>query len=219
MSRPRSLLRPLLLISLALLVPIVPFLLLGDGFETRMQQWVQQEWSFETRFWLIVWVLSVDILLPIPSSGVSTYAGGTLGFGLGALASWMGMSLGAISGFVLARWLGRPFAQRFGGVDVLRMEQSQQRYGPALLIMTRPLPILAEACVLLLGVLCLPWRRFLPVVLLSNLAISVTYAAFGAYFGERDSLAVAVIASVLLPMAVALLVRQRWHSRPDSGQA
>lgn len=209
MSRVRDLWRPLILVSLVLLVPIIPFLLLGEGFEVQVQSWVQEEWSSRTRFWLIVLVLSVDILLPIPSSGVSTYAGGTLGFVSGTLASWLGMSLGTLIGFVLARWFGRPFANRFGGSDVVRFEASQLEYGWAALVLTRPLPILAEACVLLMGIIRLPWRIFLPAVLLSNLVISLSYAAFGAYFGARDSLAVAVIASVLLPLGIALLIRKQ----------
>lgn len=211
MRRARNLWRPLLLISLVLLVPIVPFLLLGDSFEMQVQEWVQQEWSNRSRFWLIVLVLSVDILLPIPSSGVSTYAGGKLGFLSGTLASWLGMTLGAVMGFALARWLGRPFALRFGGRNVSAIEESQLQFGPAALVLTRALPILAEACVLLMGVLKLPWRSFLPAVLLSNLVISMAYTAFGAYFGERDSLAVAVIASVLLPLGIAILVRKRFR--------
>ncbi|MCA9076848.1 MAG: VTT domain-containing protein [Planctomycetaceae bacterium] len=215
MSHSRRLLPPLLLISLVLLVPVMPFLILGDGFESRVQAWVQQEWSFATRFWLIVAVLSVDILLPIPSSGVSTYAGGTLGFAAGTLASWLGMSLGAIVGFALARGLGRPFAIRFGGVDVETMEQSSLHYGPAALVVTRALPILAEACVLLMGVVRMSWRRFLPPVLMSNAAISVTYAAFGAYFSEQGSLSLAVIASVLLPMAITLVIRERLRRDAD----
>ncbi|MCA9108819.1 MAG: VTT domain-containing protein [Planctomycetaceae bacterium] len=209
MRRAHDLRRPLILISLVLLVPIMPFLLLGDSFEAEVQEWVQQEWSTRTRFWMIVLVLSLDILLPIPSSGVSTYAGGKLGFLSGTLASWLGMSLGAVLGFALARWLGRPFALRFGGRDVSAIEGAQLQFGPAVLVFTRALPILAEACVLLMGVLKLPWRNFLPAVLLSNLVISMAYAAFGAYFVERDSLAVAVIASVLLPLGIAILVRNR----------
>ncbi|MCA9025794.1 MAG: VTT domain-containing protein [Planctomycetaceae bacterium] len=209
MRRAHDLRRPLILISLVLLVPIMPFLLLGDSFEAEVQEWVQQEWSTRTRFWMIVLVLSLDILLPIPSSGVSTYAGGKLGFLSGTLASWLGMSLGAVLGFALARWLGRPFALRFGGRDVSAIEGAQLQFGPAVLVFTRALPILAEACVLLMGVLKLPWRNFLPAVLLSNLVISMAYAAFGAYFVERDSLAVAVIASVLLPLGIAILVRKR----------
>ena len=209
MRRAHDLRRPLILISLVLLVLIVPFLLLGDSFEAQVQEWVQQEWSTRTRFWMIVLILSLDILLPIPSSGVSTYAGGKLGFLSGTLASWLGMSLGAVLGFALARWLGRPFALRFGGRDVSAIEGAQLQFGPAVLVFTRALPILAEACVLLMGVLKLPWRNFLPAVLLSNLVISMAYAAFGAYFVERDSLAVAVIASVLLPLGIAILVRKR----------
>jgi len=205
-------LKPLLLISLALLVPVVPFLLLGEGFEAHIADWVRQEWSPPSRFWTIVGALSVDILLPVPSSGVSTYAGGTLGFAWGTAASWLGMTLGAAIGFSLARLLGRRFAERFGGADVARLEEVATRYGDAALVITRPLPILAEACVLLTGITRLSWRRFLPPVLLSNLAISATYAAFGAYFSERDALPAAVIASVLLPLTIAILVRRRLRS-------
>lgn len=203
------------MISLVLLVPIVPFLILGDGFESGVQAWVRQDWSLTTRFWLIVTVLSVDILLPIPSSGVSTYAGGTLGFGVGALASWVGMSLGALFGFSLARGLGRPFAQRFGGSDLETFERSSVEYGPVALLLTRPLPILAEACVLLMGVIHMPWRRFFPPVLISNAAISVPYAAFGAYFSEEELLPLAVISSVLLPLAMTLVIRQRLRRGSD----
>ncbi len=213
MNRTRAFLRPLLLISLALLVPVVPFLVLGDAFEARLQNWVQQDWSQEGRFWLIVLVLSADIVLPVPSSGVSTYAGGTLGLAGGTAASWLGMTLGATLGFALARALGRPFADRFGGKDVVRLQRVSARYGDAALVVTRALPILAEACVLLVGAVRLPWRRFLPPVMISNLAISLTYAAFGAYFGERDALPAAIVASVLLPLIVAIGVRHRWRSQ------
>ncbi|MGD9855913.1 MAG: TVP38/TMEM64 family protein [Planctomycetaceae bacterium] len=213
MSRAQAFLRPLLLISLVLLVPIVPFLILGDGFESRLQEWVQQDWSRGRRFWLIVLVLSVDILLPVPSSGVSTYAGGTLGLLSGTAASWLGMTLGAVTGFALARRLGRPFADRFGGDDVSRLQDVSRRYGPAALLVTRALPLLAEACVLLLGAMRLPWRGFLPPVVLSNLAISLTYAAFGAFFKERDALPAAIAASVLLPLIAAIVVRRRLRSK------
>lgn len=212
MKGSRGLFKPLLLISLALLVPVIPFLILGENFETRVAAWVQQDWSPTARFWLIILVLSVDIVLPIPSSGVSTYAGGTLGFAGGTAASWVGMMLGAVIGFAAARLLGRPFAERFGGADVARLKDVTTRYGDAALVLTRPLPVLAEACVLLTGISRLSWRRFLPPVLLSNLAISLTYAVFGAYFGERDALPAAIVASVLLPFALAVLIRRRLRS-------
>jgi uncharacterized membrane protein YdjX (TVP38/TMEM64 family) len=202
---------PLLIVA-ALLLPVV---VLGLAFEDDVQRWVSGEWSAATRFWVIVAALAGDILLPVPSSGVSTYAGGTLGVVAGTSASWLGMTLGAIGGFALARWLGRPFAERHGGRDVAALDDFAQRYGAAALVLTRPLPLLAEACVLASGASLMSWRQFLLPVILSNLAISLTYAAAGAYFQQRQSLAEGVIIAVLLPLGIALGVRRYWRHTTD----
>ena len=60
------------------------------------------------------------------------------------------------------------------------------RYGPWIVVLARPLPILAEASVLLLGVHHLAWRRFLPAVLLSNLGIALAYSGFGNFAKEQQ---------------------------------
>lgn len=198
---------PLLIVA-ALLMPV---LLLGLAFEEDVQHWVSRDWSTAARFWVIVAALGGDILLPVPSSGVSTYAGGTLGVVAGTAASWLGMTLGAIGGFALARWLGRPFAERHGGSDVAALDDFAQQYGVAALVLTRPLPLIAEACVLVSGASRLSWRRFLLPVTLSNLAISLTYATAGTYFQQRQSLAEGVMIAVLLPLGIAIGVRRYWR--------
>jgi len=211
-------LRPLLLIAGALLVPVVPFLLLGESFEEQVAAWVRQEWSPQTQFGLIVAALSTDILLPIPSSAVSTYAGGVLGFASGTLASWVGMTAGACLGYGLARLAGRPLAARFAGEkDLTRVQELARRYGATALVLTRPLPILAEACVLLMGVVRLRWSLFLVAVMLSNLAVSATYAAFGQWFEASDSLPVALGISLIVPLIFTWLVRR--HLRGDGTEA
>jgi 3-dehydroquinate synthase len=52
------------------------------------------------------------------------------------------------------------------------MDNLGQRFGSGILVITRALPILAEAAVLLMGTVDLPWRQFLPAVMLSNLGIA-----------------------------------------------
>ena len=203
-----------LLIVVALLVPV---LILGLAFEDQVQAWVAAEWPKQTLFWIIVAALSGDIFLPVPSSGVSTYAGGTLGLFSGTFSSWLGMTVGAIGGFVLARLLGRPFAKRIGGEDVRRLEAFSEDYGVATLLLTRPLPLLAEACVLLVGAARLPWLRFLPAIVASNLVISLVYAAAGAYFQNQQVLPQAIIMAVLLPLGATLVVR-RLHRRSSAGK-
>jgi uncharacterized membrane protein YdjX (TVP38/TMEM64 family) len=206
--------RPLLLLAAALLVPVVPFLFLGADLEARVREWLAAEWSPAERFLLIAGVLATDILLPVPSSAVCTWGGAILGFARGTLASWLGMSVGAIVGFGLARLLGRPFARRLAtDADLARTERLLLRYGAAALIATRPVPVFAEACVLLVGVARLPWRRFLPAVLASNLVVSAVYAACGALAREQDTVVLAVLAAALAPLAGVATVRWKWRRR------
>lgn len=206
----RSILRATLLIALAICVPVIPLLILGLSFEERVGSWFQQELSPATRFAMIVAALATDLVLPIPSSVVSTYGGGVLGILPATLASWLGMTIGAVLGFGLARSFGEPLARRFANPeDLQRMTGLSRRFGPLALVLTRALPILAEACVLLMGASRLSWSRFLLPVVLSNLAISLTYAVFGRYFSDIDALPAAIVASAIVPLAAALFIRRR----------
>lgn len=207
----RSVFRSLVLVAVALLVPVLPLFVLGFSFEEQLEAVLQQEFSAVVRCALIVGLLATDLFLPVPSSMVSTYGGGVLGTWAATGASWVGMTLGALAGFGLARALGRPFALRFAGAeDLARMEDLSRRFGPLALLVTRALPILAEACVLLMGATRLSWRRFLIPVVIGNFVVSLTYAACGEYFQGIDALPIAVVGSGAVPLIAALALRRWW---------
>ena len=156
-------LRLLVLIVILLLVPVLPFLVFGAAFEARMTEWVTRGGSAAQTAGLIVGLLATDVLLPIPASLVSTLGGARLGWAGGTAASWAGMSLGAVLGFALARYGGRPVAERLAGPEELqRIEQLSRRYGPSVLVVTRALPVFAEASVLLVGIERLACAAFCP---------------------------------------------------------
>jgi len=199
-------LRPMIVMSLILLVPIVPFVLFGANFEAWVEQWSDQPYSKPATALIIIGLLATDILLPTPSSMISTLGGWQLGIVGGTLASWMGMTLGAVIGFMLARRWGRPLALWLSSEeDLERMLGLSQRFGPAVLIVGRGVPVLAEASVLLMGIHQLSWRRFLPAVLLSNLGIAFAYSAFGDYAEQNQWLPLALGISVALPVLLATL--------------
>jgi uncharacterized membrane protein YdjX (TVP38/TMEM64 family) len=133
-----------------------------------------------------------------------------LGFWRGALAGWIGMSAGALLGYEAARRVGHPLARRLIGADDLeRLERSESRCGAWSLVVLRPVPVLAEASVILAGALRLPRRVFLATVLATNAAIAVVYAAFGAFAGSQGALVPAVVASLAAPLAGLWLLRRR----------
>ena len=205
----RSFVRPLLLMSALVAVPIVPFVLFGQQIQEQIDRWSEHRHSAPVAAALIVALLATDVFLPIPSTLVSTLGGWQLGAWGGTLASWIGMNLGAVIGFVVARRWGRPVAVWLASGEALeRMEILSERYGVEILVLMRGVPLLAEASVLLVGLHHLSWRRFLPPVLLSNLGLALAYSVFGKVAHEQQWLPLALAISVGLPVLLAAAVRK-----------
>jgi membrane protein DedA with SNARE-associated domain len=199
-------------ICLILLVPIVPFVFFHQAVERWVSGLVQAPPGPWTVAALVVGLLGTDVLLPIPSSLVSTLAGGQLPAWVAILASWTGLNLGAAVGFWAGRTGGRALAERLADPsDLQQMQRVAQPYAATALVVTRALPILAEATVLLLGVQGIAWRRFWPPVLLSNLGIAIAYSALGHYAGQQEWLAVALSISVALPLLATWWIRRRLN--------
>ncbi len=214
----RDLLRPMLPMIVVLAIPIVPFVLFGqERVEAQLRAWREQPPPPLFVAAAVIGLLASDIFLPIPSSAVSTLAGWQLGAVGGALAAWTGMNLGAAIGFALARRYGQPaVAWLARESDVARTRRLAERFGPALLILGRGVPVLAEASVLLVGMHGLAWRRFLPPVLLANLVLAIAYAAFGQVAARHEWLPLALGVSIALP--VLLVAAFRFIARPPAGR-
>ena len=206
----RELLRLTLLLAVVLFVPAVPFLLVGGHFEQWLSELAQKPLPAAASAALVIGLLSTDILLPIPSSVISTLSGMQLGWLGGTLATWIGMNSGAMLGFVIARQWGRPVAEWFANeAELDRLERVGATYGPLVLVLARAVPLFAEASVLVAGIHRLSWRRFLPAIWLSNLGIAIAYAAFGDYAARHEWLPLALGVSVALPVLVTVVV-QLW---------
>jgi uncharacterized membrane protein YdjX (TVP38/TMEM64 family) len=157
--------------------------------------------------------LTADVFLPIPSSVLSTFAGDALGVAAGTAVSWVGMTAGAIVAFGLARAIGRPLVLRLSREDDLaRIDLLSRRCGPAVLVVARPVPVLAEASVLMLGATGLSWGRLLAPVALSNLGIAATYSALG----HLVQLPIALAASIALPLAATAVARYALSGSPGT---
>lgn len=208
--------RPLFLVTFVLLVPIMPFLLGGAALEGQVNAWLERRAGAGETAALVVAILATDIFLPVPSSMVATYAGAQLGWLRGGLAAWCGMSIAAVLGFGVARRWGKPLVQRFLKDDqVARGERAVAQWGRLILIVARGLPVVAEATVLLSGMHRMPWSRFLPPVLLSNLGLAVAYTAFGEIAAEQAWLPTALAISAAFPVLLAVAVQRWWCPRED----
>ena len=199
--------RWLIIGTILLAAILVPFALFEGTFErlgARMMSGDLAGWPAAA---LIGGFLALDVVLPVPSSMVSTAAGAVMGVGRGTAVVWAGMMGGSILGYVLgARATG--VTGRFVGPDSLaRAERVAATYGDWAIIVCRPVPVLAEASVILAGLVHTPWPRFLLLTATSNLGIAAAYAAIGAYSMSAGSFLLTFAGAILLPGVAMLIAR------------
>lgn len=194
---------------------LVPFALWG----TRLEAWSLATFHrLPTGGWaarlFIIALLTGDIFLPIPSSAVSTLAGLTLGFWDGMLTSTAGMSLGCALGYATGRTLGRPAARRLiGETQLRRLEEGTQRWGDWILVMSRAVPVLAEASTLFAGMSGTAASRYMLITLGANIGISAVYAAVGAFASTTSSFLLVFAGAVFIPVIALMAQRASMRRR------
>ncbi|HXW06753.1 MAG TPA: VTT domain-containing protein [Vicinamibacterales bacterium] len=155
----------------------------------------------------ILALLSLDVLLPVPSSVVSTAAGVLLGFWQGAAIVWLGMMVGCLFGYALGSRGSAAAGRLVGPESLARAGDLMKRYGDLTIVLCRPVPVLAEASVVFAGLVRAPVGRVVRLTALSNLGIALGYSAFGAFSMRLDSFLVAFVGALLLPGLALLLSR------------
>ncbi|HEX2223177.1 MAG TPA: VTT domain-containing protein [Thermoanaerobaculia bacterium] len=142
-----------------------------------------------------------DVLLPVPSSLLMIAHGALFGVVGGTLLSLAG-SLGAgLLGFALGRRGGPLLARLVPDEERRRADALLQRWGDLAIVVTRPIPILAETVAVLAGTSPLGWGRMALATLAGSLPAALLYALTGATAARMDNL-VLVFGLVLLVAGV-----------------
>ncbi|WP_414470127.1 TVP38/TMEM64 family protein [Methanobacterium sp. ACI-7] len=189
-----------------LTIILIPFMIFGNSIENWTNYFLNSSPSELLVAIVVGGLLSVDILAPVPSSIVSTAGGYFLGFILGTLVSFLGMTVSCIIGYILGAKLGNPISEKLvGKSEFSKLERLQNKYGDWIIIISRAVPVLAEASVLVAGIGRMSLKRFFLLILLSNLGISIAYAAIGAYSANVNSFLLAFAGAIVLP-AIAMIV-------------
>jgi uncharacterized membrane protein YdjX (TVP38/TMEM64 family) len=199
-----------LLVSLLIAALIlIPFALFDDEFNALAERLARGEGSSWYVAAALGGLLASDVLLPIPSSVVSAAAGVLLGFVRGGLVVWIGMNVSCAIGY----WIGArssATARRFvGGDGLARAASLAVRYGDLALVLCRPVPVLAEATVIVGGLVKAPVGRFFAVCAAANAGVALSYAAIGAFSMQVESFLLAFLGALIVP-ALGALVARLW---------
>ena len=132
-------------------------------------------------------LLIADVALPVPSSIVMVAHGALFGVAAGSLLSLVGMVGAAMVGFAIGR-RGGPLLERFvSDGERRRADRMLERWGALALVITRPVPILAETCAILAGASRISWTKALLASLAGSLSPALLYALAGAVSASFQS--------------------------------
>lgn len=198
----------------------LPALLLGPRIDTWAASALGSVSATAGAVGLIVGLLALDPVLPVPSSLLATVAGQRMGFASASVAIGAGLFLGNALGYLVGRLAGAPVVERLVGREQLARARARlgSRPGAIALVVTRPVPILSEAALVLAGAAGAPVVRTAAVCGLANAGLAVVYAGLGSAAQGPGALPLALLGAAGVP-ALALVASALLRPPPPPGPA
>lgn len=135
---------------------------------------------------VVVLLLFCDLFIAVPTLTISILAGFFLGFPLGGISAITGMTLAGGTGYALSQKYGDTLF-RFLIKDPEHRDEAVstfKRYGFAMILMSRAVPIFPEVSACLAGMTKMSFSKFLIAWSLS----SIPYALVASYAGSMSSI-------------------------------
>jgi membrane protein DedA with SNARE-associated domain len=165
----------------------------------------------------VIFFEELGVPLPAPGDVAIMYGGyltttGSIPYPLAYLAVVSGAVLGSACNLTISRRYGRPFIQRFGryiGITderLLRAERIFKRWGPWAIIIGRHIPGMRIVLSALSGILDVPFRVFIPCVVVSASIWAAIFLELGRRIGPRVRNLFGLFPAHLIPWLVLGLI-------------
>ena len=189
---------------------IIPAIFLETPFSRYGE--MSLAWAGENTLYtsiVVVTALTADVFLPVPNGLTNTLAGASLGWALASFIVWIGLSLGAVFGYLVGRYAARPLAEKIVGRDDLKKaEDSAKDIDVMGLILARPVPAFAELSTIAAGITKMPFKKFTYVMILSNIGVAVIFSGLGAAALSSGSSTLAFFGAALFPALLYFMYRR-----------
>lgn len=127
-----------------------------------------------------VGLLIADVFLPVPSSLVMIAHGAIFGVATGTLLSLAGSVGATLFGFAVGRRGGGLIARLVSDAEKARADALLRKWGALAILITRPIPLLAETVAILAGASPMGWGRMTLAAVAGSAPAALLYALTGA---------------------------------------
>jgi uncharacterized membrane protein YdjX (TVP38/TMEM64 family) len=156
-------------------------------------------------------LLIADVFLPVPSSLVMVAHGALFGVAGGTLLSLLGSLGAALFGFAIGRRGGTLLERLVRPSERDRANRILARWGGLAVVISRPIPILAETVAIMAGTSSLGWGRMTVAALVGSLPPALLYALTGATVANFQS--TSLMFGVVLLVTGSFWLIGRWFER------
>lgn len=146
-----------------------------------------------------------------------------------ALAATVGSTLGAMGGWAIGTYLGRPFVERYGRwlrVDHRDLERAEtwfDRWGSWAVFFTRLTPVVRSVAPLAAGTLQMPFVRFTLITFAASVVYCFGYVAIGYAVGSEWERIYDLVGFLEYAVIAAILIGAAWlvvrHLRRRRGRS
>lgn len=155
------------------------------------------------------------IIAPLPGNVITITNALVFGPLWGSLLSWFATILGASLCFLLAKTLGKPFAERIAGSSLGRAEAFFKKYGFYAMFLVRIMPLVPfDAISYGAGLVGVPFSRFLLATAVGIVPSILVYSYLGAFIAGFYWWVVIGLLSLAL---VGVIAAARLPRKPPSG--
>ncbi len=159
---------------------------------------------------VVILLEEIGLPLPVPGDVAITYGGyltttGAIPYPMAYLAVVGGAVIGSAVNLTITRRYGRPFIRRFGryvGINDEKLDQAERafkRWGPWAIIVGRHIPGMRIVLSALSGILNVPYRVFIPCVLVSAAIWAAIFLELGRLLGPRARFLFGLFPAHLIP--------------------
>lgn len=132
-------------------------------------------------------LLVADVVLPIPSSLIMIANGAIFGVPLGTLLSLVGNLGAALVGFFIGRRSESLLARFVAPDERAQANHLLAQWGLLAIIVTRPIPLLAETFMVMAGASTMRWSSMILAALAGSFPVALLYALTGAMAANFDN--------------------------------
>jgi uncharacterized membrane protein YdjX (TVP38/TMEM64 family) len=188
----------------------------GIPFLEDPTPWLQQAgWLAAT---IGVSLLALDVVLPVPSNIVMIAHGALFGIVAGTLLSLLGSMLASLVAFWIGRRGGRLLSLAVPADERAHADAILARWGVVAIVVSRPLPLLAETILVLAGASQMTWRTAMVSTFVGSVPLCLFYAWAGAASIGFEGGAIVLGLTIVLAAVVGLTIRQIEQARMRSSQ-